>query len=95
MKNDTCTDRQKLKGEGSLKTIMGQAVLSQCDYTHFIVERYSTGRDLERFSYKFPRDKPLLSDIACIQIQVCLTQCLNTPHYKIVGGIRNMDGRDS
>lgn len=37
------------------ESIMGQAVLSQYDYINLIVERYGTGRDLERFSDKFPR----------------------------------------
>lgn len=36
---------------------MGQAVLSQYDYINLIVERYGTGRDLERFSDKFPKEK--------------------------------------
>lgn len=51
---------------------MGQVVLSQRDYTNLIVEGYGTGRDLERFSDKFPREKPL-NGISWIQIQICLT----------------------
>lgn len=55
------------------------------------------GRDLERFSKKFPRNKPLLSGTVWIQIQVCVTQWLNTLHYMgkgIFRGIRNIGGRD-
>lgn len=55
------------------------------------------GRDLERFSKKFPRNKPLLSATAWTQIQVCVTQWLNTLHYMgkgILRGIRNIGGRD-
>lgn len=68
-------DRKEMVKEVNIhwETVMGQAVLSQCDYTHWIVERCETGRGLERFGDKFPREKPQLNSILWIWIQVCLT----------------------
>lgn len=47
---------------------MGQAVLRHYDYINLIVEKYRTGRDLERFSDKFPKEKSLLKGTLWIQI---------------------------
>ena len=67
---------------------MGQVALSQRDYTNLIVERYGTGRDLERFSDKFPREKTPLNGVSWIQIQTCLTSLLE--HSSLYGKGRKM-----
>lgn len=72
LKYDTGADGQKLKGEGSyhsLRTNYGPSCTKSVWLYSFHNWEIWDGRDLQRFSSKFPRNKPLLSGIVWIKFR--------------------------